>query len=580
MPAVSLSNIRNIQFSLGNGSSAPARDTVHGGRSQIFLRKAFKTGKLTKSACQAREISGEFVKALHGLENAQIMKNPPDLQLSKKTVAELVELFVESQQWNSLSKLANDVQNSLNLPKFSVLARIFASSVNYGKFDVAEAWLDVLDNCYDKKNVSAYKVLMRSYFKVKLYDKCASVFERLKTKGLAPDLESYCIFMSSLRNKCQWIKLAETFEEMKEKQIKLNIVAYSIVIDSLGKEEKPYSALALMRKMQKEGLQPDEVLYNSLIHAFASAKMWKQAQEIFHESQTRGDLKDLILFTTTIQMQVEAGYFDQAMYTLKSMKQKNIQVTDCLFCTLVKGFGKKKSPKAAINAFEEVVSLGFEPGQLTCGLVINFFSQLGMYGSAEGLLSKMQSNGLRNCVVAFSNLIDAYGKIGNVDAALRIFHKMRDAGCLPNVWVYNSLIHMYGMRKDIEQVEKLLCEMKGMLLVPDNVTYTSVMASYSKMGQFEKAVSLFKEFKTEGGKVDRPMAGIMINAFSKANKLCDLLEMLQELDAANLELDSRLRRSALNALRDAGLQTHVEWFRVTFMLNKQQALCMKKSIER
>lgn len=489
----------------------------------------------------------------------QTAKRQQAFQLHSKNLKTLANHFVDSQQWFALRELAKDIGSYGLLPEFGTLSRILIESVKAGKFDVAEAWLELIEN-NEEHRVAAFNVLMRAYMKRRMYDRTISVYRRMIMKGVPPDVDSYCFVMTILRNAGEWGRVVGVYKEMKAKGIKPNRVAYSILADTFGKWGRPSEALAVLREMQEAGIKPDRIFYNSLIHACAVAKMVDKAQEIFEDARVGGCLKDPIVFSTMVLMYVDCGLCEQAFEVVKLMKEMDIKITDCILCAIVNGYAKKRGPDATVKVFKQLVSLGCRPGQVTYASMINVYTQLGMYATAESLLCEMQMKGFKKCVVAYSNLIAVYGKLGNVDASLRVFHSMKEAGCVPNTWVYNSLIYMYSRVKNLDQVEKLLNEMRGMCIVPDKVTYTSVIAAYNKDGQFDKAISLFYEYKKDGGNVDRPMAGIMVNAFSKSNRVDELLRLLKDIHTAGLELDYRLHRSALNALLDSGLHEHVRWF--------------------
>lgn len=516
----------------------------------ISNRHLFKMLKSSKTRTQAIKLY-------------QIAKRQPEFQLHSKNMKILANYFVDSEKWFALRELAKDIGNYGLLPEFGILNRILIESVKSRKFEVAEAWLELIEN-NEEHRVAAYNVLMRAYMKRRMYDRTMSVYRRMIMKGVLPDVESYCFVMTVLRNAGELGRVVGVYKEMKEKGIRPNRVAYSILADTFGKLGRPSDSLAVLREMQEAGIKPDRIFYNSLIHAFALAKMVDKAQEIFEEARVAGCLKDPIVFTTMVLMYVDSGLCERAFEVVKLMKEMDIKVTDCVLCAIVNGYAKKRDPDATVKVFKQLVSVGCRPGQGTYACMINVYTQLGMYATAESLLCEMQIRGFKKCVVAYSNLISVYGKLGNVNAALRVFHSMKEAGCVPNAWVYNSLIYMYSRVGNLDQVEKLLNEMRGMCIVPNKVTYTSVILGYNKVGQFNKAIRLFYEYRKDGGNVDRPLAGIMVNAFSKSDRLNELLRFLKDIHAAGLELDFRLHRSALNALLDSGLNEQVRWFLRSF----------------
>nr|CAN71209.1 hypothetical protein VITISV_030057 [Vitis vinifera] len=106
--------------------------------------------------------------------------------------------------------------------------------------------------------------------------------------------------------------------------------------------------------------------------------------------------------------------------------------------------------------------------------------------------------------------------------------------------------------------------MKRKKVVPDRVSYTSVISAYSKAGDFETCMRFYHEFRMNGGVIDRVIAGIMVGIFSKSGRVDELVKLLQDMKTEGTGLDERLYRSALNALRDAGLQMQARWLQESF----------------
>lgn len=122
----------------------------------------------------------------------------------------------------------------------------------------------------------------------------------------------------------------------------------------------------------------------------------------------------------------------------------------------------------------------------------------------------------------------------------------------------------------MKQVEKLWKEMKRREIAPDKISYTSMVSAYSKAREFEECLKLYQEFRRRGGKVDRILAGIMVGVFSKSNRIDELIKLLQDLKSEGIGLDVRLYKSSLNALRDAGLQSRVEWLEQNFRIDQDK----------
>nr|BAD95045.1 putative protein [Arabidopsis thaliana] len=106
--------------------------------------------------------------------------------------------------------------------------------------------------------------------------------------------------------------------------------------------------------------------------------------------------------------------------------------------------------------------------------------------------------------------------------------------------------------------------MKRAKVLPDKVSYTSMISAYNRSKELERCVELYQEFRMNRGKIDRAMAGIMVGVFSKTSRIDELMRLLQDMKVEGTRLDARLYSSALNALRDAGLNSQIRWLQESF----------------
>ncbi|GFZ08235.1 pentatricopeptide repeat (PPR-like) superfamily protein [Actinidia rufa] len=337
----------------------------------------------------------------------------------------------------------------------------------------------------------------------------------------------------------QLISTIAVYGLMTSAEIALDPKCYSrILCETLGKSGHAFEALEFFRDMTKKGIPQDHAMYSSLICSFASIREVKVAEDLFREAESKKMLRDPAVFLKLVLMYVKEGLLEKTLEIVSTMKRVKIRVSDCIFCAIVNGFSKRRGLRAAAKVYEEMILRGCEPGQVTYASIISVYYRLGFYLQAE----KQASQG----------------------KAMRLVAKMKERGCAPNVWIYNSLLDMHGRALNLRQVEKTWKEMKRRKILPDKVSYTSVISAYSKAREFETCMRYYDEFRINGGVIDRAMAGIMVGVFSKMSQIDELVKLLQDMKTEGTCLDERLYRSALNALRDAGLQVQAKWLQQNF----------------
>ncbi|XP_042505151.1 pentatricopeptide repeat-containing protein At5g13770, chloroplastic [Macadamia integrifolia] len=500
-------------------------------------------------------------------EYYQKAKDHPEFRPEPLMLKLLIRYLIKSKNWSLISLLSQDFKAFLVIPDSTTCSTLLDSCIRNRKFKVAKALLHIFESKGDVA-LSAFDSAMRSYNKLHMYRSTVSVFNQMQSAGIAPDSSCYCQVMEAYRKLGGTKKVVSLFNEFV-KQDALDLVPFStriygILCDTLGKSGRAFEALEHFREMKKKGIAEDSSIYSSLMFSFARIREVRIAEELFQEARERRMVKDPDVCLKLVLMYVEEGLMEKTLEIVKAMKETRISVSDCILCTIINGYVKKRGLRAALRIYKELISLGCEPGQVTYASLINICCRLELYTEAEKVFSEMEQKGFDRCVVAYSNMVSMYGKVGRIRDAMRLVAKMKERGCEPNVWVYNSLIDMHGRVKDLRQVEKLWKEMKRRKVTPDKITYTSIISAYSKAKDFETCIKLYQEFRINGGKIDRVMVGIMVGVFSKISKIDELVKLLQDMKSEGMELDWRLYRSAMNALRDAGFQVHVKWFEESF----------------
>ncbi|KAI3461326.1 hypothetical protein Pfo_017989 [Paulownia fortunei] len=501
----------------------------------------------------------------------QKAKSKPGFRPQRYTLKLIIRYLIRSKNWSSLFSFCEDIKDFQVLPDRSTCCRLISTCIKARKLKLVNNLLEVFLANDVETAVSAFDFAMKGYNQLHMYSSTIVLYQRMKSAGLDLDPACYSRIMEAYLKMGHHEKTVAMFQDFENrKMIKVEQPSpfysqiYWILCESLGKLGRSFEALEFFREMQKKGIPEDHSLYSSLISSFASAGEVKMAEELFQEAESKKMLRNPALFLKLVLRYLEEGLMEKTLDVVAAMKRVNIRVSDCIFCAIVNGFSKKRGVRAAAQVYEDLVLQGCEPGQVTYASVLNMYIRLGLYSKAEMVFSEMEEKGFHSCVVAYSSMVAAYGKMGRTRDAMRLVAKMKERGCEPNLWTYNSLLDMNGRALNLRLVEKTWKEMKRRKILPDRVSYTTVISAYNRAREFEMCIKYYEEFKLTGGKIDKAMAGIMVAVFSKTNRVDELVELLQDMKMQGTKLDARFYRSAMNALRDAGLQVQTRWLQETF----------------
>ncbi|KAK7308594.1 hypothetical protein VNO77_42213 [Canavalia gladiata] len=496
----------------------------------------------------------------------QRLKERPEFRPEKSTLKHVTRYLMKFKKWDLILSVSEDFKAYHVLPDRVTCSRLIKFCIEHRKFKVADV---LLDDFKSDCNVAvfAFNSAMRSYNKLHMFRSSVLVFEQMKSTSVVLDTRGYVHIMEAYSKLDESERVVQLFHEFESRKLRGSTrylaQIYGILCESLGKSGRAYEALEYFRDMTKKGVS-EYSIYSTLICTFASLRKVDIAEELLREAKSRTMIKDPEVYTKLVLMYVEEGLVQKTLEVVKAMEDADVRVSDCVLCAIVNGFSKKRGFSAAIKVFQELISKGYEPGQVTYASVINAYCRLGQYSKAESLFSEMEQKGFDKCVYAYSSMIVMYGRTGRLRCAMRLLAQMKERGCQPNVWIYNSLIEMHGRAKNLKQLEKLWKEMKRRKVAPDKVTYTSIIGAYSKAGEFETCVKLFNEYRMNGGVIDRAMAGMMVGVYSKASLVNELVKLLQDMKSEGTKLDQRLYQSAWNAFKDAGLQLQAKWVKESF----------------
>nr|CCI55317.1 PH01B001I13.13 [Phyllostachys edulis] len=490
----------------------------------------------------------------------------PEFRPEKKTVNALTVQLLRAKQWNSLELLVEDFRAYGVLPERRTCARLVASCIKARKFGFADVVLGVLEG-KGAPAIMAFSSAMQAYNKLHMYRSTVLVYERMRGARLPPNAEAYHAVMAAYGALGEPDVVASLFKQYKSRKwypSESCLETYTIVCDTLGREGRALDALKCLREMEADGISPNATIYSSAIGSLADARETAAAEDLYHEARKKEMLGDPDMFLKVIVMHVETGLVEKTLGVAKDMREIGLRVTDCILSTIVNGFVKRRGLKPAIRAYDKLVALGCEPGQVTYASVINVYCRLGRSDRAESIFSEMIDRGYDKCVVAYGNMISMYGKIRRASDAMRLLALMKQKGCEPNVWVYNSLLDMHGRLGDSRQAEKIWKEMMRRTVQPDRVSYTAIISAFNRSGELDRCMDLYQEFRETGGKVDKALAGLMAGVFSKCSRFNELIDLLKDMKLEGAKLDRRLYMSVLNSLREAGLEVHVKWLQSNF----------------
>ncbi|EEF50814.1 pentatricopeptide repeat-containing protein, putative [Ricinus communis] len=188
------------------------------------------------------------------------------------------------------------------------------------------------------------------------------------------------------------------------------------------------------------------------------------------------------------------------------MKQEKCNITEDIFLSICKAYGRVHRPLDSIRVFHKMKDFECKPTQKSYITVFAILVEENRLKDAMRFYQHMREMGISTSVVSLNILIKALCKNSStIDVAFRILSEMPNRGCNPNSYTYGTLINSLCRFRKIWEAKELFIEMET------------------------KAVEMLDKMKLQGIKPDAGLYGKIINGLCENCKLQEAANFLDEM---------------------------------------------------
>ncbi|CAL5411286.1 unnamed protein product [Camellia sinensis] len=243
---------------------------------------------------------------------------------------------------------------------------------------------------------------------------------------------------------------------------------------------------------------------------------------------TNGFQHDHSTFGVMISRFVSANQFRAAEDLLNRMKNEKCCITEDIFLSICRGYGRVHRPLEAIRIFQKMKEYESQPTQksyITVFAILVGENQLKM---ALRFYRYMREMGIPPSVASLNVLIKALCKNnGTMDAALRIFREMPNRGCIPDSYTYGTLINGLCRFGKIVEAKELFTEMDTKGCSPTVVTYTSLIHGLCQSNNLDEAMGMLDEMKRKGIEPNVFTYSSLMDGLGKGGRTSQAMELLE-----------------------------------------------------
>uniref|UniRef100_A0A6N2MVD1 DYW domain-containing protein n=1 Tax=Salix viminalis TaxID=40686 RepID=A0A6N2MVD1_SALVM len=177
-------------------------------------------------------------------------------------------------------------------------------------------------------------------------------------------------------------EVLKVFDQMPER----NIASWNSLISGFVKEDKLGEALDVFRRMQREGVGFSWVTLTTILPICARVTALCSGKEIHVQIVKSARRPDVLLLNSLVDMYVKCGVFDYGRRLFDGMRSKDLTSWN----TMLTGYGINGYMRVAMDLFNEMVSCGIRPDDVTFIALLSGCSHAGLTEDGQKLFHRME----------------------------------------------------------------------------------------------------------------------------------------------------------------------------------------------
>lgn len=258
-------------------------------------------------------------------------------------------------------------------------------------------------------------------------------------------------------------------------------------------------------------------------------------------------------FGVMISKLLSVNQFRKAEEMLERMKEERCNITEHIFLSVCRAYGRVHKPLDAIRVFHKMNDFECKPTQKSYITVFAILVEENQLKIAMRFYRYMREMGISPSVVSLNVLIKALCKDSRTfDAALRIFREMPNHGCIPDSYTYGTLINGFCRLGKIHEAKELFREMETKGCSPSVVMYTSLIHGLSQSNNMDEAVGFLEDMKTKGIEPNVFTYSSLMDGLCKNQRSSQAMELLKMMISKNCKPNMITYSTLINGLCKEG----------------------------
>ncbi|KAI4388063.1 hypothetical protein MLD38_000432 [Melastoma candidum] len=272
-----------------------------------------------------------------------------------------------------------------------------------------------------------------------------------------------------------------------------DVVAWSALIMGCATIGQHLLCFSLFRDMVYSDVAVDEFVISSVLDSCSSTVSIRSGRQLHAFSIKCAYELEIVMTTSLIDMYVKCGDVDDA---LRLFNGALVRDTVC-WTGIIVGCGQNGRSRDAIILFDEMISTGLKPNEVTFAGVLAACRHAGLVQEAIRIFKSMESeHGLCPHYEHYYSVVDLLGQAGLFEDALELISTMPFK---PDKTIWASLLEACGNHQNAEHVDNIT---KSILEVSSDDPSVYVMLSnlYATLGWWDKLSKVRESLREVGEK--------------------------------------------------------------------------------
>lgn len=409
----------------------------------------------------------------------------------------------------------------------------------------------------EERDVVSWNSLISGYTQKGQNSEANRLFNAMRAEGTEPSLVTWNALIAGHCQSGNCDAAIELMKEMEDAGILPDVFTWTSVISGFAQNGRQLQALDLFREMVLVGVEPNGVTLASVISACASLQALNKGEEVHTVAVKIGLGDNLLVGNSLIDMYSKCEEPESASRVFNTIHEKDIYSWN----SMIGGYFQAGYCGKAHELFLEMQKSDVPPNVITWNVMISGYMQNGDEDQAINLFHKMGKEGkIRQNTASWNSIIAGYAQNGQKDRALGVLRQMLSSSVFPN-WVTilsilpscanlisskkvkeihacvvrhgllsvlpvaNSLVDTYAKSGDIDYSKRVFDGISHR----DIITWNSMLGGFVLHGRPHFAIDLFNQMRNSGLKPNRGTFVGLLNAYSRAGKVAEGIEVFSSI---------------------------------------------------